>query len=130
VAATETGAQAQWQAVQSTGNQAIFVATPAARAWQQGLKTAGAGQLPAFIEEAQLDETGFEAVLFEGDADALRVLNRRIAARPGPILTVQGLTSDALAAGASYLPDRLLNECSISTNTAAAGGNASLMSIG
>ncbi len=36
----------------------------------------------------------------------------------------------ALAAGVSYVPERLLTERSISVNTAAAGGNASLMTIG
>jgi len=43
---------------------------------------------------------------------------------------VQGLTSDALAAGAAYALEQLLAERSVSVNTAAAGGNASLMSIG
>jgi RHH-type proline utilization regulon transcriptional repressor/proline dehydrogenase/delta 1-pyrroline-5-carboxylate dehydrogenase len=43
---------------------------------------------------------------------------------------VHGLTPDAIAAGAGYVPDRLLAERSISVNTAAAGGNASLMTIG
>ncbi|CFW50074.1 bifunctional proline oxidoreductase/transcriptional repressor [Bordetella pertussis] len=54
----------------------------------------------------------------------------RIAQRPGPLVSVHGLSADALAAGASYAPDRLLAERSISVNTAAAGGNASLMTIG
>ena len=64
------------------------------------------------------------------DGDALRALNQRIAQRAGPILAVHGLTSDALAAGAAYAPERLLAERSVSVNTAAAGGNASLMTIG
>ncbi|CFU11741.1 bifunctional proline oxidoreductase/transcriptional repressor [Bordetella pertussis] len=76
------------------------------------------------------DEADFQAVLFEGDGDALRALNMRIAQRPGPLVSVHGLSADALAAGASYAPDRLLAERSISVNTAAAGGNASLMTIG
>ena len=38
--------------------------------------------------------------------------------------------ADALRAGNGYLLDRLLSERSISVNTAAAGGNASLMTIG
>ncbi|MNW09143.1 Bifunctional protein PutA [compost metagenome] len=69
-------------------------------------------------------------MLFEGDGDALQALNQRIAQRPGAILAVHGLTPDAVSAGAAYVPERLLTERSISVNTAAAGGNASLMTIG
>src|SRR5690606_41802292 len=83
-----------------------------------------------FRSPARLDETNFDAVLFEGDGDALRDLNRRLAARSGPIISVQGLTSDSLAQGASYALEPLLRERAISINTAAAGGNASLMTIG
>lgn len=43
---------------------------------------------------------------------------------------MHGLSPDEVAAGASYAPERLLNERAISINTAAAGGNASLMTIG
>ncbi len=49
-----------------------------------------------------------------------------LAARPGPIVGVQRLTP-----GASEIHlERLLVERSLSINTAAAGGNASLMTIG
>ena len=75
-------------------------------------------------------QADYHAVLFEGDGDALQALNQRIAQRPGAILAVHGLTPDAVAAGAAYVPERLLTERSISVNTAAAGGNASLMTIG
>ena len=46
------------------------------------------------------------------------------------LVTVQGRSTDALLAGNGYMLDRLLSERSISVNTAAAGGNASLMTIG
>jgi len=129
VAATLAGAQAQWAAAQLTGNALALLDTPAARQWRETQEAAirdGIELLP----DAGLDEAAYDAVLFEGDGDALRELNRRVAARPGPILSVQGLTPDALAAGTAYVPDRLLTECSLSVNTAAAGGNASLMTIG
>ncbi len=59
-------------------------------------------------------------MLFEGDAEALRALNRQLAARDGPIVPVY-----------TGLPlEWLVRERSISTNTAAAGGNATLMSVG
>ena len=69
------------------------------------------------------DVADLRAVLFDGDARDLRALDRRIAAREGPIVQIQ------TAMGDEYDLDRLLEETSISTNTAAAGGNASLMSI-
>ncbi len=67
----------------------------------------------------------FEAVLLHGDAaERLRVA-AVLAARPGPIV---GLT--ALAGGDGRVPlERLVIERSLSINTAAAGGNASLMTL-
>jgi len=127
VAATEAGAQAQCAAAQATGNAVLFLDTPAARAWHAG--AAAAAQV-SFLAESEVDDAVFHGVLFEGDGDDLRAWNQRIAARPGPILTVQGLTPDALAGGAAYALEVLVAEGSISVNTAAAGGNASLMSIG
>ncbi len=55
---------------------------------------------------------------------------RRLAARPGPILRAQALASAELLSGEDYHLADLLEERSISTNVAAAGGNASLMTIG
>jgi RHH-type proline utilization regulon transcriptional repressor/proline dehydrogenase/delta 1-pyrroline-5-carboxylate dehydrogenase len=127
VAATEAGAQAQWQAAKSTGNALLLLDTPAAQAWQakQGDKN------PAeIVADNEIDGADFSAVLFEGDSDALRIWNRRMAARPGAIVQVQGLSSDAVAMGVSYATERLYAEKSLSINTAAAGGNASLMTIG
>jgi RHH-type proline utilization regulon transcriptional repressor/proline dehydrogenase/delta 1-pyrroline-5-carboxylate dehydrogenase len=87
-------------------------------------------QSHGFVADAALDEAAFDAVLFEGDSDALQAFGQRIAARPGPIIGVQGLRSDAVAGGQAYGIDRLLAERSVSINTAAAGGNAKLMTIG
>src|SRR5690606_11850532 len=70
------------------------------------------------------------AALFEGDLDALKAFNQRMAAREGPIVLVQGLTPEAIARGKTYRLERLLAERSVSINTAAAGGNASLMTSG
>ncbi|WP_373743559.1 trifunctional transcriptional regulator/proline dehydrogenase/L-glutamate gamma-semialdehyde dehydrogenase [Achromobacter insuavis] len=129
VAATEAGARAQWSAARLTGNHAWFADTPAAQALLATLDAEQQGQA-GILADAEVDQADYQAVLFEGDGDALRALNQRIAQRPGAILAVHGLTSDALAAGVSYVPERLLTERSISVNTAAAGGNASLMTIG
>jgi len=65
----------------------------------------------------------FDAALFDGDEDALRRFLQALANRSGPIIGVQIARPD-------YAPDWLLKEVSLSINTAASGGNASLMSIG
>ena len=62
-------------------------------------------------------------VLFDGDRASLLALTARAAERPGPILMVQARGE------AGYRPEWLMEERSISTNTAAAGGNASLMAM-
>ncbi|MFT4193832.1 trifunctional transcriptional regulator/proline dehydrogenase/L-glutamate gamma-semialdehyde dehydrogenase [Ottowia sp.] len=130
VAATPEGAQAQWEALRPLGNQALWQDTPAARAFVAALPEADRAAC-GFVAEAALDGADFDAVLFEGDPDALRALNQRVAARNGPILPVQGLAAGDLAGGrARYERARLVTERCVSTNTAAAGGNASLMTIG
>ena len=82
------------------------------------------------IDPRELDTLDFQVALFEGDADAYVAFNVLMAGRPGPIITTQGLTTDAIESGACYCLDRLVREVSLSVNTAAAGGNASLMMIG
>ncbi|TCM56239.1 L-proline dehydrogenase /delta-1-pyrroline-5-carboxylate dehydrogenase [Rhizobium sp. PP-F2F-G48] len=73
----------------------------------------------------------FSGALVEGDADRVKDVNRVIAELPGPLLLVQAATTDDLAASTeTYCLNWLLEEVSTSVNTAAAGGNASLMSIG
>ncbi|WP_241649619.1 trifunctional transcriptional regulator/proline dehydrogenase/L-glutamate gamma-semialdehyde dehydrogenase [Rosenbergiella collisarenosi] len=68
----------------------------------------------------------YDAVIYHGDTDRLSVLCQQVAERQGPIAIVQGYdpgdTNIAL--------ERFLFERSVSVNTAAAGGNASLMTIG
>ncbi len=71
------------------------------------------------------------AILFEGNLQALREVEREAAALPGPLVAVHARSTEELAQGQpDYTLEWLLEERSISTNTAAAGGNASLMSIG
>ena len=66
------------------------------------------------------------AVLHQGDAPSLQAVCTTLAHRAGPIV---GVT--ALRPGAADIPlERLLIERALSVNTAAAGGNASLMTIG
>jgi len=131
IAATEQGAKAQWMVTQATGNRVLWQDTPAARAWIAGLPAAERGTQAVIASDAIDQHDDIDAVLFEGDGDALRALNQRISRRAGPILPVLGLTSDDIASGrACYAPERLVLERSVSINTAAAGGNASLMTVG
>jgi RHH-type transcriptional regulator, proline utilization regulon repressor / proline dehydrogenase / delta 1-pyrroline-5-carboxylate dehydrogenase len=61
------------------------------------------------------------AALFDGSPEDLRALNQRLATREGPVVPVYV---------APYPVEFLGAEVSLSVNTAAAGGNASLMTIG
>ncbi|MGG5810099.1 trifunctional transcriptional regulator/proline dehydrogenase/L-glutamate gamma-semialdehyde dehydrogenase [Falsiroseomonas sp. CW058] len=125
-AATEAGLLRQLAACLSTGNAARIRAPAAAAAILQDLPPALAGQVgPA----AGGDAEGCDAVLFEGEDGALRRLLAAVAASDGPIRPVLAATPAELADGHPYPPDMLLAERSISTNTAAAGGNATLMSL-
>jgi RHH-type proline utilization regulon transcriptional repressor/proline dehydrogenase/delta 1-pyrroline-5-carboxylate dehydrogenase len=66
-------------------------------------------------------EPNIAAVLFSGNARDLLALNRQLAEREGPVIPVYA---------GDYPLEGLVDEISLSTNTAAAGGNASLMTIG
>nr|WP_041474539.1 trifunctional transcriptional regulator/proline dehydrogenase/L-glutamate gamma-semialdehyde dehydrogenase [Erwinia sp. Ejp617] len=73
-----------------------------------------------------LEQGEFDAAIWHGDADQLRALCEAVAARDGAIVSVQGFARGET----NLLLERLLLERSLSVNTAAAGGNASLMTIG
>ncbi|MGV8804686.1 MAG: trifunctional transcriptional regulator/proline dehydrogenase/L-glutamate gamma-semialdehyde dehydrogenase [Polaromonas sp.] len=75
-------------------------------------------------------QASLSALLFEGDGDALAALLPRLAGRSGALVRVENLTPAQLADGATYDLSALVHEQSISTNTAAAGGNAQLMTLG
>jgi RHH-type proline utilization regulon transcriptional repressor/proline dehydrogenase/delta 1-pyrroline-5-carboxylate dehydrogenase len=76
------------------------------------------------------DERHLSALLFEGDGDALQALSLRVSQLEGAIVRIESLSTAQLAAGAQYDLSALMHEQSISTNTAAAGGNAQLMTMG
>ncbi|MBV4412141.1 trifunctional transcriptional regulator/proline dehydrogenase/L-glutamate gamma-semialdehyde dehydrogenase [Enterobacteriaceae bacterium YMB-R22] len=92
-----------------------------------------AKQLPAGVRnqidlvapEALLNQR-FDAVIYHGHSDKLRKLCEDVAARSGAIVSVQGFAHGET----NLLLERLYIERSLSVNTAAAGGNASLMTIG
>jgi RHH-type proline utilization regulon transcriptional repressor/proline dehydrogenase/delta 1-pyrroline-5-carboxylate dehydrogenase len=68
----------------------------------------------------------FDAALQHGDSAALLQTQQALAARPGPIVGLRGYAEG----DADIALEALLVERALSVNTAAAGGNASLMAIG
>jgi RHH-type proline utilization regulon transcriptional repressor/proline dehydrogenase/delta 1-pyrroline-5-carboxylate dehydrogenase len=113
VAQTEAGLLAQLSAALATGNRALVQAP--------GLPRDLPDELRSVVEPVR-EGSPFAAVLFEGDGEALLRLNREVAALPGPVRPVFG--------PGDYPLPLLLRERVVSTNTAAAGGNAGLMTIG
>jgi RHH-type transcriptional regulator, proline utilization regulon repressor / proline dehydrogenase / delta 1-pyrroline-5-carboxylate dehydrogenase len=111
-----------------SGNRAVLIVPPSGRIGLPGLPPECTARISwaADLDAAPV----MHAVLFEGDAAGLLRLNRAIAARPGAILPIQARTPEALAEGDGYAAAGLVEEVSTAINTAAAGGNASLMSIG
>ena len=112
----------------ATGNR-VLVALP------EALKPLLATLPPALADQVLRVEDWraalFDAVLVEGEANEVSAVVAELAERPGPIIGVQRAASADLAAHREdYRLDWLLRERSISVNTAAAGGNASLMTIG
>jgi RHH-type proline utilization regulon transcriptional repressor/proline dehydrogenase/delta 1-pyrroline-5-carboxylate dehydrogenase len=78
------------------------------------------------VDDGLAASVPIELVLLHGPVEALAAVQRRLAARPGPVVAVE-----RLAPGDPEVPlERLVRERSISVNTAAAGGNASLMTLG
>ena len=114
----------QLQTVLSIGSQAVISQQdPIALALYQRLPTAAQQQL-AYVDQVTKGE--FDAVLHQGDQDSLLQLQQQIAERQGAII---GITH--IQPGAEQIAvEGLLFERALSVNTAAAGGNASLMTIG
>jgi RHH-type proline utilization regulon transcriptional repressor/proline dehydrogenase/delta 1-pyrroline-5-carboxylate dehydrogenase len=130
---TALGLVQQVAAALASGNP-CWLDTPAAESPVAHALAALPAEVRAFVKTytpGQLfDESRLSALLFEGDSDALHALLPRIAARTGAIVRVENLTTTQLAAGGVYDVSALMHEQSISTNTAAAGGNAQLMTMG
>jgi RHH-type proline utilization regulon transcriptional repressor/proline dehydrogenase/delta 1-pyrroline-5-carboxylate dehydrogenase len=80
---------------------------------------------PSDCVHEMTEDQAFDAVLFQGDPADLLSLGRSLAERSGPIVQVHVAGPEG-----DYPLDFLVLERSVSTNTAAAGGNANLMMIG
>jgi RHH-type proline utilization regulon transcriptional repressor/proline dehydrogenase/delta 1-pyrroline-5-carboxylate dehydrogenase len=129
VPATQNGLLLQIGAALATGNEVLVDTETGA---DEILR-----ELPADIRRAVQPVSDWAkagliaAALVEGDAARLTAINQKIAGLDGPLVLTQGTSTDGLLRGtADYCLDWLIEERSTSVNTAAAGGNASLMTIG
>ncbi|EGT5651515.1 trifunctional transcriptional regulator/proline dehydrogenase/L-glutamate gamma-semialdehyde dehydrogenase [Cronobacter sakazakii] len=115
----------QLAAATCAGSRVLWVDEPLQRTLAKQLPAA----VNAIIDFAKPDvlfSQRFDAVIYHGDSDQLRALCEKVAARDGAIVSVQGFARGET----NLLLERLWLERSLSVNTAAAGGNASLMTIG
>ncbi|GLK54583.1 RHH-type proline utilization regulon transcriptional repressor/proline dehydrogenase/delta 1-pyrroline-5-carboxylate dehydrogenase [Methylopila capsulata] len=88
--------------------------------------------LPAALETRIMGRGSLAAVfaaLFDGGPDELVELNRSLSQRPGPNVQVHVPRLDPTTGRRAYPIEFLLAERSLSVNTTAAGGNASLMAL-
>jgi RHH-type proline utilization regulon transcriptional repressor/proline dehydrogenase/delta 1-pyrroline-5-carboxylate dehydrogenase len=109
------GLRAMLDALAATGNRAVIDTSLVGAAMARELAP-GARAIVGIAKETRL-----EGVLVEGDAARVVAVARQVAELPGKIVPVQD------AAGINR--GMLVHEVSVSINTAAAGGNASLMAL-
>jgi RHH-type proline utilization regulon transcriptional repressor/proline dehydrogenase/delta 1-pyrroline-5-carboxylate dehydrogenase len=123
-ASSEAAAIVQVACALSAGNRALLSGPVA-----QGLHNSLPRGLRADISLADV-ETPVSAALTDCEGQALLDFSLEIAKRSGPIVSIFSLSAARLLAGEYWPLDWLLNEHAVTINTTAAGGNASLMSIG
>lgn len=128
VSSTEIGIKHQHAITSSVGIKPIWLQTSALACWH--LAHPQRKHEWETCEQGELEHLPFEAVLFEGDRDALLSLVQRLWSRAGPIIPIHSRSTEQLEMLEQYRVEILLHERAISNNTAAAGGNATLMTIG
>jgi RHH-type proline utilization regulon transcriptional repressor/proline dehydrogenase/delta 1-pyrroline-5-carboxylate dehydrogenase len=124
-AASPKGVLNQLAAVLATGNHALVLADASGQAGDQVLASLPpeVKERVRFVGEAELD--GLEIQMALLDSGLKGGLQQKLAARPGAIVGIV----DTRADGAVALW-RLVAERAVCVNTTAAGGNASLMTLG
>jgi RHH-type proline utilization regulon transcriptional repressor/proline dehydrogenase/delta 1-pyrroline-5-carboxylate dehydrogenase len=127
VAASESGLLIQVGAILATGNDAVVNAALAERVLS-GLPVEFRHRVHRV--EDPLGAPALAFALLEGDEGTTSEALRKLASRTGPIVRIQALSSARLAADEDYNLTDLVEECATAANTAAAGGNASLMTVG
>ncbi|CAN7693639.1 trifunctional transcriptional regulator/proline dehydrogenase/L-glutamate gamma-semialdehyde dehydrogenase [Rhizobium sp. LjRoot258] len=126
---SQTGLVRQVSAVLATGNSAIIHADESLRSTLNRVPVSVARRIS--WKETSTDAEAMAGALIEGDADRVSAMLAEVAAMPGALLLTQSASTEQLERDPdAYCLNWLLEEVSTSINTAAAGGNASLMSIG
>ena len=110
----------------AVGSRAVWLADRATRALFERLPAAVRARISLVADERAAE---FGAVLMHGGAEQIAEGSRRLAQRDGPIIGLVA-NSAGMHDAAAFPLDRLYVEHTLSVNTAAAGGNASLMTIG
>ncbi len=126
---TERGLYRQIAAALATGNQIVIDNGSGLRTALKDLPGTVAARV-AWSSDWNADGP-YAAALVEGAADRVRTVNQAIAKLDGPLVLVQSASTAEIESDVeAYSLNWLVEEVSTSINTAAAGGNASLMSIG
>jgi RHH-type proline utilization regulon transcriptional repressor/proline dehydrogenase/delta 1-pyrroline-5-carboxylate dehydrogenase len=125
---TEAGLITQLACVLATGNTAVVAGTADAHGLLAALPASIASRIS--VSEDWTTDGPFAGALIEGVAETVSDAMRQIAELPGPLVLAQAASTQEMGRADAYCLHWLLEEVSTSINTAAAGGNASLMSIG
>lgn len=125
LADNEADLLAQLAAVLAVGGSAVWADGEPGKALRQRLPRELQAKVK-LVSDWNKDEVAFDAVIHHGDSDQLRGVCQQVAKRAGAIVGVHGLSSG----DHQIALERLVIERAVSVNTAAAGGNASLMTIG
>ena len=126
---TEQGLFRQIAAALATGNTVAIDTSSGLESVLAGLPPTVAARLHWISDWAASGP--FAGALIEGSAVDVQAANARIAKLDGPLVLVQAATSEEVMSNLeAYCLNWLVEEVSVSINTAAAGGNASLMTIG
>ncbi|MDH4549776.1 trifunctional transcriptional regulator/proline dehydrogenase/L-glutamate gamma-semialdehyde dehydrogenase [Pseudomonas sp. BN607] len=125
LADNEADLLAQLAAVLAVGSSAVWADGEPGKALRARLPRELQAKVK-LVADWNKDEVAFDAVIHHGDSDQLRSVCQQVAKRSGAIVGVHGLSSG----DHQIALERLVIERAVSVNTAAAGGNASLMTIG
>lgn len=125
LAEDETDLLAQLAAVMAVGSTAIIPDGEPGKSLRSRLPKEVQARMK-LVADWNKDEVAIDAVLHHGDSDQLRAICQQVAQRSGAIIGVHGLSKGET----NIALERLVIERALSVNTAAAGGNASLMTIG
>ncbi|MDQ6628185.1 MAG: trifunctional transcriptional regulator/proline dehydrogenase/L-glutamate gamma-semialdehyde dehydrogenase [Pseudomonadota bacterium] len=123
VAGNDTDRLAQLAAVLAVGARAVW--PPEAAALRARLPEA-VGAAITIAADAMASAVALDAAIHHGSAAELLAVGKALAQRPGPIVGLQALRPGDV----EIALERIVVERSLSINTAAAGGNASLMTLG